>query len=132
MRRAEMPTREVILSTLAAERENLLAYHQAFTPEELEAVCTKSEAPDGAPWRPKDHLAHLTLIERAFQGIIKRTLKGEADPLGFSLTGAKNREEVLAWIHRNNQDYVEAHRHDDMHTLLTDLAEARKETLALL
>lgn len=127
-----MPTRDEIIKTLAQEREKLLARYRAFTPQELEENCTKSEAPDGEPWRPKDHLAHLTLIERSFLGMARRTLKGNEDPVGFSRTGAKNREEVLAWIHRNNQAYVDAHRNDSLETLLADLAHARQETLAQL
>jgi len=124
-------TRDVILNTLAQEREKLLARYRAFTPQELEENCTKSEAPDGSPWRPKDHLAHLTLIERSFLGIARRTLKGSDDPVGFSRTGAKNREEVLAWIHLNNQAYVDAHRNDSLETLLDDLNNARNDTLTL-
>ena len=128
----KMPTREVILSTLAEEREKLLARYQLFTQEELECPCTQSEVPGAGPWRPKDHLAHLALIERAFQGMVQRVLKGSADPVGFSRSGATNREEVLAWIHRNNQAYVEAHLNDSMQVLLADLAGARKDTLVLL
>ncbi|HYK84126.1 MAG TPA: DinB family protein [Ktedonobacteraceae bacterium] len=127
-----MPTRETILNTLAEEQEKLLARYALFTPEELETPCTESEVPGGAPWRPKDHLAHLALIERAFQGMARRTLKGSADPVGFSRTGATNREEILAWIHRNNQQYVEAHHDDSLETLLADLTDARKDTLAML
>lgn len=127
-----MPTCEVIFQTLAQAHEELLAYYRALTPEELEHICTASEAPGGEPWRPKDHLAHLTLIEKAFQGMVRRTLKGSPDPVGFSRTGATNREEILVWIHRNNQAYVNAHRDDSLETLLTDLANARQETLALL
>src|SRR5438477_9047914 len=123
-RRAKMPTRDVILQTLAQEREKLLARYRTFTPEELEAKCTQSEAPSGEPWRPKDHLAHLMLIERAFQGIVRRTLRGAGDPVGFSRIGAKNREEILAWIHQNNQANVEAHRNDSLETLLADLTNA--------
>lgn len=40
-----MPTRESILSTLAEEREKLLARYQLFTQEELECPCTRSEVP---------------------------------------------------------------------------------------
>ncbi|MEO8971209.1 MAG: DinB family protein [Ktedonobacteraceae bacterium] len=127
-----MPTCEVIFSTLAEAHEDLLAYYRALTPEELESICTASEVPDGEPWRPKDHLAHLTLIEHAFQGMVRRTLKGSADPVGFSRTGATTREEILAWIHRNNQAYVDAHRNDSLETLLADLAHTRQETLTLL
>ena len=127
-----MPTREVILQILAETHEALLAYYSALTPDELERICTASEVPGGEPWRPKDHLAHLTLIEQAFQGMVRRTLKGSADPVGFSRTGATNREEIVAWIHRNNQAYVNAHRDDSLESLLADLAHARQETLALL
>ena len=127
-----MPIREVILKSLAEAHEELLAYYHTLSPEELERTCTASEVPGGEPWRPKDHLAHLTLIEQAFQGMVRRTLKGNADPVGFSRTGATNRDEIVAWIHRNNQAYVNVHRNDSLETLLTDLAHARQETLALL
>lgn len=127
-----MPTREVILKTLTEAHEELLAYYRALTPEELGSTCTTSEVPGSEPWRPKDHLAHLTLIEQAFQGMVRRTLRGSVDPVGFSRTGATNREEILAWIHRNNQAYVDGHRNDTLETLLADLALARQETFALL
>lgn len=126
-----MLTRDEIVKTLAKEREKLLARYRTFTPQELEENCTRSEAPDGEPWRPKDHLAHLTLIERSFLGMARRTLKGSEDPVGFSRTGAKNREEVLAWIHRNNQSYVDVHRNDSLETLLAELTNARNDTLTL-
>lgn len=127
-----MPTREVILKSLAEAHEELLVRYQSMTLEEIECTCTASEVPGGEPWRPKDHLAHLTLIEKAFQGMVRRTLRGSADPVGFSRTGATNREEILAWIHRNNQAYVDDHRDDSLETLLMDLAHARQDTLTLL
>lgn len=127
-----MLTREAIISTLAETREKLLARYEAFTEEEFERPCTQSETPDGALWRPKDHLAHLALIERAFHGMAQRTLKGSDDPVGFSRTGAKSREEVMAWIHRNNQAYVDAHHDDTRQTVLTELATIRRATLSFL
>jgi hypothetical protein len=127
-----MPTREDILNTLAHEHEKLLVRYRAFTPEELETNCTKSEAPDGEPWRPKDHLAHLALIERSFQGMARRTLKGAEDPVGFSRMGARNCEEALPFIHQNNQANVEAHRNDSLETLLADLTNARNDTQTLI
>lgn len=127
-----MPTRETILQTLAAEREKLLARYNQFTPAELETPCTESEVPGGEPWRPKDHLAHLTLVEKSFLGMARRTVKGSADPVGFSRTGATSREEILAWIHRNNQQYVATHHDDSLESLLSDLATARQDTLNFL
>lgn len=127
-----MPTRVEILETLHASQQHLFALVQAWAPEEWECVCTSSEVPDSPPWRPKDHVAHLALIERAFQAMIRRTLAGTADPVGFSRTGATNREEVLAWIHRQNQEYTTQHADDSRDQILADLAAARQESLALL
>ena len=127
-----MSTRDEIQATLAGSQENLFARYRAFTPEELERVCTSSEAPDGTPWNPKDHLAHLALIERAFQRMIRETLQEEADPVGFTKIGARNRQEILAWIHRQNQAYAEAHHDDSLEQVLADLQAARAESLALL
>ncbi len=127
-----MPPREEILSTLEQALETLFARYRSLTPEELEISCTESEAPDSSPWRPKDHLAHLAFIERSFQRIIQRMLRGKSDPVGFTSIGTGSRPEVLAWIHDNNQKNIEAHQNDDIETLLTDLLSARRDTLALL
>ena len=127
-----MPTREEILKTLEEARGDLLAAYQKFTPEELERACTASEVPGGSPWNPKDHFAHLTLIERAFQSMVRRTLGGSEDPTGLSRAGVTNQEDRMAWIHRNNQTYIDAHHNDSMESLLAEFNQARKETLALL
>lgn len=127
-----MPTRVEILETLTSSQERLLARYQAFTPQELDCSCTESATPGRAAWRPQDHLAHLAMIERKFQEMIHRTLQKEADPVGFSRTGATNREEVIAWINRQNQDHVEAHHDDTMQTILEDRVATRKKSLELL
>jgi len=127
-----MRTREEITAELAKHREALLARYRSFTPEELERVCTQSEAPDGSPWRPKDHLAHLADIERAFQWMAKRALAGHPDPTGFRKIEGGERSAVMAWIHNRNEKNAHAHQSDDLDALLADLADARAGTLALL
>lgn len=127
-----MFTHEIIQSTLEAAHERLLTHYQAFTPEELEATCTQSEAPDGTPWKPTDHLIHILFAERSFQKVTKRTLEGNADPVGISKMGLTSEEEKMDWIHRTNQRTIEAHHNDEMNFLLTELTRARKDTLALL
>lgn len=127
-----MPTRKEIIDTLHTSQERLFALVRAWKPEELELVCTASEVPDAASWRPKDHVAHLAWIERAFQGMIRRTIAGKTDPVGFSRTGARNREEVIAWIHRQNQAYTDEHYADSREQLLDTLNAVRQESLALL
>ena len=124
-----MPNRESITGKLEAERKALLDRDRSFKADELDCACTESEDPGGDPWRPKDHLAHLAMIERAFQGMIRRTVAGEKNPVGFTGT---TRDAVLAGVHRNNQENVDAHRGDDLDALVADLDAARTETLELL
>ena len=127
-----MFTRSEILAALAGSQEKLFVYYQALTPEELEQVCTSSEVPDDTPWRVKDHLAHLALVEHAFQRMIRQTLQGEIDPVGFSRVGATNRQEILHWINQRNQAYFEAHYDDSLETILSEFVATRAESLALL
>ena len=127
-----MPDRSNIVNALNNSQESLFARYRSFSQTELEQICTQSETPGGDPWTPKDHLAHLALIERAFQNMIRRTLQGKEDPVGFRQTGLKSRPEILAWIHQQNQAYADAHHSDNLEMVLADLAAVRKDTLALL
>ena len=124
-----MPARETIIGKLDKERELLLERYRALSAEDLSCECTESEAEDGAPWSAKDHLAHLAMIERAFQQMIRKTLEGAESPVGFTGT---TREEVIAGVHNNNERNVEEHKSDDLDTLIADLEAARAESKALL
>jgi hypothetical protein len=124
-----MPDRAAIIGKLAKERERLVAHYRAMPDDDLTWPCAKSEIEGADDWCAKDHLAHLAMIERAFQGMIRRAVSGESNPVGF---GGGSRDEIIAGVHRNNQDNVEAHRNDDLDTLLADIDAARAETLALL
>ena len=125
-----MPTRSEILDTLAASQEQVTAYFQGLSPEELERPCTASAAPGEAAWRAKDHFAHLAANERNIQILLRLTLNGETSLPGN--LGAMSREERLALSNQRNQSYVNAHHDDSMETLVADLAAARQETLHLL
>ncbi len=124
-----MPDRAAITGKLAKERAELVARYRALADGDLTRPCTASEVDGAAPWSAKDHLAHLAMIERAFQGMIKRSLSGESSPVGL---GGGSREDVMARVHRNNQSNVEEHADDELETLLADLDAARTQTLALL
>ena len=125
-----MPTRAEILDTLAASQEKVTAYFRGLSQEELERPCTESGVPGEAPWRAKDHFAHLAENERNIQVLLRLTLKGETSLPGNM--GAMSREERLALANQRNQRYVNAHHDDSMESLFTDLAAARQETLNLL
>jgi DinB superfamily len=128
-----MPTRTEILDALGRSQEQLFTHFRALTLEELERPCTENEFPGGTPWRPKDHLSHLAFIERQFQGMIRRTTEGETDPLGFSSRiGTTKREEVLAWVHRQNQANAEKHADDSLEDIFANLAATRQKSLELL
>ncbi len=73
-----MPSRAEILDTLAASQAQVLAFFQALSPYDLERPATASELPGAAPWRAKDHLAHLAQNERNIQHLLRRVLAGDS------------------------------------------------------
>ena len=125
-----MPTRSEILDTLAASQEQVTTYFQRLSLEELERPCTASGVPGAAPWRAKDHLAHLAENERNIQILLRLTLAGETSLPGNLDT--MSREERIAAGNQRNQTYVDAHHHDSLETIFADLASARQQTLNLL
>lgn len=126
-----MPTRAEIVDMLAASAEKVTVYFQGLSPEALERPCTASGVPGGAPWRAKDHFAHLTQNERSIQYLLRLMLGGETSASPGNM-GNMRSEERLAMANQRNQSYVDAHHDDAMETLAADLAAARQETLQLL
>jgi len=124
-----MPTRSEIQDTLAASQKQVFAYFDGLSPEALERPCTPSGVPDEAPWRAKDHFAHLTANEQGIQILLRLTLTGASLPDHLT---SMSPEERLAWSNQRNQTYVNAHRNDSMETLRANLLTARQETLELL
>ena len=123
-----MPTREEIKKKLASARETLLSRYRSMSDEELARPCTESQD-GGQPWSAKDHLAHLAMIEQAFQGMIERHLTGASNPVGL---GGGSMADVMARVHHGNERNVDEHRGDDLETLIKGLDEARAASLALL
>jgi len=124
-----MPTRSEIQDTLAVSQEQVFAYFDGLSSEVLERPCTASGVAGEAPWRPKDHFAHLTANEQGIQILLRLTLTGGSLPSQFENMSA---EERLAWSNQRNQTYVNEHRNDNMETLRENLLRARRETLTLL
>jgi uncharacterized damage-inducible protein DinB len=125
-----VPTREEIIAKLDKERTKLVDRFRSLPAEDLTRPCTESEVDGADAWAAKDHLAHLAMIERAFQAMIRRTLDGSSNPVGSDFT--RGRDAAIARVHRANQDNVEAHRADDLDALLDDLDAARADTRSLL
>src|SRR6266567_4795980 len=128
-RRGIMPTRAEILDTLTASQTQVMAFFQGLSPEDLERPATASDVPGAAPWRAKDHFAHLGQNERNIQHLLRHILAGETRdvllrlqyPEGMPLPGTlgdlsaltpEEEERLELAIASINQTYLNAH-HDD-------------------
>jgi uncharacterized membrane protein len=144
-----MPTRAEILDTLAASQTQVLAFFHRLSPEDLERPATASDVPGAAPWRAKDHLAHLVKNERDIQHLLRRILAGEPRdvflrrqyPEGMPLPGTlgdwdaltpEEQERLVMAVASINQIYVNEHHDDSMEMVAADYLAARQETLDLL
>jgi uncharacterized membrane protein len=144
-----MPTRAEILDSLAASQTQVLAYFQGLSPHDLERPATASDIPGAAPWRPKDHLAHLVQNERNIQQLLRRILAGETRdaflrgqyPEGMplpstlgdwdALTPAEQERLELA-VAQLNQTHVNGRRDDSLELLVAEYLAARQDTVGLL
>jgi hypothetical protein len=144
-----MPTRAEILDTLAASQTQVMAFFQGLSPEDLERPATASDVPGEAPWRAKDHLAHLVKSERDIQQLLRRALAGETRdvllrlqyPEGMPMLGIlgdlsqlspEEEERLEMAVASVNQAYVDAHHDDRMEMLAADYLAARQDTVNLL
>jgi hypothetical protein len=144
-----MPTRAEILDTLAASQTQVLAFFRGLSPQDLERPATASEAPGAAPWRAKDHFAHLVKSERSIQRVLRAALAGEPRdvvlrlqyPEGMPLPGTlgnwdaltpEEQERLEMAVASVNQTYVNAHRDDTLELVAADYLAARQDTLDLL
>ncbi len=144
-----MPTRAEILDMLAASRAQLLAFFHGLSPQDLERPATASGVPGAAPWRAKDHFAHLVKSERNIQHLLRRTLAGDTRdvllrlqyPAGMPLPGTlgdwnaltpEEQERLEMAVASVNQTYVNAHQDDTLEVLSAEFLAARQDTVDLL
>ena len=144
-----MPTRTEILDTLAASQTQVLAFFHGLSPEDLERPATASDVPGAAPWRAKDHLAHLARSERNIQRLLRHALACEPRdallrlqyPDGMPLPGIlgdlsaltpEEEERLGLAIASINQTYLNAHHDDRLELLSAEFLAARQDTMDLL
>jgi hypothetical protein len=144
-----MPTRAEILNTLAASQTRVVAFFQGLSPRDLERPATASGVPGAAPWRARDHLAHLVQSERAIHHLLRRALAGDPRdallrwqyPEGMPLPGTlgdwdaltpAEQERLELAVARVNQSYLKGHQDDSLELLAADYLAARRELLDLL
>ena len=83
---------------LNRERAWTLETWAAMPPDGLARGITTSKHDPEASWSAKDHLAHLAGIEAAFNGIIRRYIGGDPNPIGIMKNSdgtTPSREEVM-------------------------------------
>lgn len=144
-----MPTRAEILDTLAASQSQVLAFFQGLSPQDLERPATASDLPGAAPWRAKDHFAHLIHSERNIQRLLRHALAGEARdgllrlqyPAGMPLPGIlgdwdaltpEEQERLVLAVASVNQTTVNARHDDTLEMLVADFMATRQDTVDLL
>ena len=144
-----MPTRAEIWDTLAASQSQVLAFFQGLSPEDLERPATTSEVPGAAPWRAKDHFAHLVKSERNIQRLLRRTLAGDTRdvllrsqyPAGMEMPGIlgdlsaltpQEEERLGVAVASVNQTDVNAQHDDSLQMLAADYLAVRQDTVDLL
>jgi hypothetical protein len=144
-----MPTRAEIVDTLAVSQTQVLAFFHGLSPQDLERPATASGVPGAAPWRAKDHLAHLVQSERNGQQLLRRILAGETPdvilrlqyPEGMPLPGIlgdwdaltpEEQERLELAVAGINQTYLNAHHDDSLELLVADYLAAQQDTVDLL
>ncbi len=144
-----MPTRAEILDTLAASQTQVLAFFQGLSPHDLGRPATASDIPGAAPWRAKDHLAHLVKNERNIQQLLRRALAGEPRdaflrsqyPEGMPLPTIlgdwdaltpEEQEQLERAVGQINQAYVNGRQDDSLEMLVAEFQAARQDTVDLL
>jgi hypothetical protein len=144
-----MPTRAEIVAILAASQTQVLAFFQGLSPQDLERPATASDLPGAAPWRAKDHFAHLVQNERNIQQLLRRALTGEPrgaflrsqypegmplpDILGdWDALTLEEQERLELAVDRINQTTVNRRHDDTLEMLVAEYQTARLELLDLL
>jgi uncharacterized membrane protein len=144
-----MPTRAEILDTLAASQTQVITFFQGLSQEDLERPATASDVPGAAPWRARDHFAHLVKNERNIQHLLRRFLVGEPRdvflrgqyPQDMPLPGTlgdwdaltpEEQERLELAVANINQAHVDARQGDTLEMLTADFLAARQDTLDLL
>ncbi len=119
---------------LSRDRAWLLETLAAMPPEALHAPRTRSEHDPGKWWSFADHFIHTTLIERTWNDMIRRHLRGEpALPRRLRPGGTpQSRDEVMAGIHQWTEAWADEHRGKPLDDLVRISLATRAETLALL
>jgi len=117
-------------------RADALEWVASMSEEELRAPRTPSEHDAGSWWSNADHFVHTTLIERSFNEMVRRHLRGEqgmdrnlVDEDGRAL---RPREDLMAYVHAYTEEWKREQEGKPLDELVRIGLAVRADTLALL
>jgi len=129
MNRVELETK------LNEGRNWLLANYGGLSEEQLLRPLTKSEHDPENHWTALDHLAHLALVERDFNAMVRRHFAGVPNPVGLMEDDSgkpRSRDEIMAIVHTRTEEWQVAHHGDTFSEVVALTAAARGATLTLI
>jgi DinB family protein len=127
--------RTQIEAKLNRDRAWLIETYAAVPGEDLLRAATRSEHDPSAFWSAKDHLAHLSGIEKNFNRMIRRHFDGAENPVGLRTNAdgsVRTRDEIMAGVHAMTEAWVLEHREKSLDEVVALGQQVRAETLALL
>ena len=76
--------------------------------EQLRRPLTQSEHDPENHWTALDHLAHMALVERNFNAMVRRTSPGSANPVGLLNDDEgqpRTRDEIMKIVHAQTEEW---------------------------
>jgi hypothetical protein len=117
-------------------RAETLAWISSLSDDELYAPRTKSEHDPDSWWSHADHFVHTTLIERNFNEMIRRHVRGEQgmDPNMVDEAGQRLKPigDLMAFVHAFTEKWKQEHQGKPLDDLVRIGLAVRSDTLALL
>lgn len=134
--RTRTRTRVDIEIKLHRSRADALEMISALSDDELRSPRTRSEHDEESWWSFADHFVHTTLIERNFNDMVRRHLRGERgmDPSLVDDSGKAMRPigDVMAYVHAFTERWKVENEGKPLDELVRIGLAVRADTLALL
>ncbi len=117
-------------------RADALEWVSSLSEEEQREPRTRSEHDPESWWTPADHFVHTTLIERSFNEMVRRHLRGEQgmDPAMVDPSGKALRplEDLMAYVHAFTEGWKKEQQGKPLDELVRIGCAVRADTLSLL
>jgi hypothetical protein len=113
----------------------LLTKYRALSDEELHRPLTQSAHDPENHWSALDHLAHMALVERNFNAMVRRHFSGAANPVGLLNDDEgqpRARAEIMKLVHAQTEAWQRDHHGDTFSEVVALTAAQRGATLQLI